>query len=971
MLPPAAPKESIINDSYQIHSLKEGENWLVFHNDKNAPKISVIHGPMLSADDVRDEDKMDVDGVEGGSKDTKVSVLCIDVDNTTNCLAVKDVRDQSKAFETNDNQFKLELFLARRKLGVKNSDKRNRTHCHEKNIENEGKSVSSDLSSRGYTSDDENDDLEETDDLKQKQTCDLVPEEKDADGNPLYEPHEILPSRQLRILRDRDRIIMKYTHINSDAPRIAKFEYVYGRRKYANPLANALGLEEIEASITARPRLLSIKSDANLFKPNDKSTAEAPSVDDISIKATVDNHQAGKDWSAVDDKKNASDDDAMEEYSYLTGEVVIRDQASMSAITGDEAMPAVSSRGKPGTSHGPTSPTSKKEKEVSFDRNLSPKETPENKQRSQEGFQLEITEAKEDNNDLSEFLSCRSHEQDTPKRQKEKDHDESSTETELDLLSQPSQTKPMSPKAPKRFEETSHNHSLPVLDERSKNNGDDDDSTTCSETANELPEFRAEASYSYANDDGDDISQTQPLPRHMMEQNSKAGSDDADFSDIEEEGKRDDSPRKLPSQVEVQEAYKSPEIHNIRFSQLTGTPKSEQANIDNDASHEGTKCDDNQSDDEYNAETQFEHEPMIDNSQSTEEAYNAETQFEHILPEAEKVEADDGVVGNSAEPVEEVAKDRSKSEEEFKPTQAVCNMRSKNSEAKCNSIGKDGIPKSQADSQHELLSESVETQFVKLTKSPVDHQPLSEDTKADRGETTAEATNIHDETGIEPGHKSTNIRSKTNRDKICDPPIGIDAAADKHTSESTNDHNIRANSSSPRQQSALDSERLLSNDAIHHVKNGAMMTGSVGGANIDLDLLQGSTRDLLTSIAMQSTNLPEMAMLHNPSEETTVVNGTKQKDHTTKENINQFDKNNNAYKSDSGNINSMKSGGIPTEVFVETPAKSTTSSERLKRSRRSIGDNLQVRVMFTGVDISSKHRKVCILSDFISQHCDN
>eukprot|EP00956_Cyclotella_meneghiniana_P035820 scaffold118490_cov73-Cyclotella_meneghiniana.AAC.4 len=1007
--PPAESEGAIANDSCEIHPLKEGENWLVFSNDKNAPKISVIHGPMLSADNVRNDDKMmEVNdaGRGGRGSNLPLSVLCIDVDNSTNCVAVKDVRDQSKVFETNDNQFKLEFFLARRKLGVKNSDRINQTHCNETNSEDPGENVPSDLSSRGYTSDDEKDDLED-DELKQKQTCDLVPEEKDADGNPLYEPHEILPSRQLRVLSDRDRIIMKYTHINSIAPRIAKFEYAYGRRKHVNPhhLANTVGLEKAEASVTGRPRLLSIKSDANLFKANDTSAAEAPSVDDISIKATVDNHKAGKDWSAVDDKKNASDDDAMEEYSYLTGEVVIRDQASMSAITGDEAMPA-SSKGKPGTSRGTLSPTCKKEKEVSFDKTLSPKETPEKKQ-CQEGFQFEIMEAKEVNNDLSEFLSCRSHEQDTPKRQKEKDHDESSTETEIDLLSQPSQTKPRSPKMlPKHIEEKSHNHSLSGLEGRSKGNCDDDDSTTCSETAKELPQFHVEASY--ANDDGDDISQTQPLPRHMMEQHSKADSDnDSNFSGIEEEEKQDDFPQKLPSQVEVQEADQSPEKQDLRFSQLTGTPKTEQGNPDNDASHGGSKCDDNLcGDEEYNAETQFEHE-LIDHSQSTstDEAYNAETQFEHILPEADNTEANDNnVIDSSANPVEEeTANDGSKSEQEFKSTQAVSTARSKNNEAKCNKtepmlgIGKDENPKSQADSQNELLSQDVETQFVKPTESLVglqglakveelkdsvneemtektrarpgeiiDHQPLFENSKADKSEATAESTNIHDKTdqtdeSIEPGGKTTNIRSKKNREKTRQPPIGIDAVADKHMPESNNNHGIGAkNSSSPRQQSALDSGGLLSDDAIHHINNGAMMTSSVGGANIGLDLVQGSARDLLTSIAMQSTNLPGIALLHNPSEETTVVNGkgAKQKDHLTGENINQTDENNNANKSDSSNTELIKSTGIPTEVFVKTPAKSTTSSDRLKRSRRSIGDNQQVRVMFTGVDVSARHRKM-------------
>jgi hypothetical protein len=68
--------------------------------------------------------------------------------------------------------------------------------------------------------------------------------------------------------------------------------------------------------------------------------------------------------------------------------------------------------------------------------------------------------------------------------------------------------------------------------------------------------------------------------------------------------------------------------------------------------------------------------------------------------------------------------------------------------------------------------------------------------------------------------------------------------------------------SSPRR-ATYEHSRLLGDDAIHRIPNGAIMTGSVGGTNLGLSVAQGHTdRDLLTSIALQSTpnTLPEAPM---------------------------------------------------------------------------------------------------------------
>jgi len=277
------------------------------------------------------------------------------------------------------------------------------------------------------------------------------PREKDVDheGHLLYYGPEPLPRRQLRVLREGDRILMRYWPLScSDQcgwkeslhgyPCVAKFEYIYGRHHHKNPLqrkpkdsiTQAVGIsispqapsqvaavigDSNPAVLANAPLLLSVKSDVKSeekkqFTLNSTSAAEAPTDRNFSVNAkkgahanktkkVVDRHRqhhhhhhqnchngedllhgkgdavaeadvvgrktvvkdwAGKDWSAVESEIDGAegfggdgekggtpmnigqndvddDDDGMEEYSYLTGEVVIKDQDYISAITGDDA----------------------------------------------------------------------------------------------------------------------------------------------------------------------------------------------------------------------------------------------------------------------------------------------------------------------------------------------------------------------------------------------------------------------------------------------------------------------------------------------------------------------------------------------------------------------------------------------------------------------------------------------------------
>ena len=907
--------------THVIYSLKEGENWLSFGDDdsRGNPKISIVHGMFQKAGtaDAKGE-KMEIDSkpehhrAENESGNSPLRVLCIDVDNSSKCLAVKDIGACAKKCQ-------LDFYLVRRKRirGAKFYHRNHKT-ANTANEKDAATYESDEMSSSGYTSDDEKDDHESV----HEECAGVNNETLDSDDHNVYESPEHLPPRQLRVLRDGDRIEIRYTPrnvTNGSLPRIAKLEYVYARKKRTHSRkSDHYGMKgaKYTAEATGKPRLLSVKSDVKSdckkkFKTNDTSAAEAPSDDDISVKATKnDHHKAGKDWSASPDK-NASqgaddEDDGMEEYSYLTGEIVIKDQDWVSAITGDETTPmqlnehgrwegngndaatasavVVDARSASPSAHRrATSPTTKcrKEKEVSFDAKFSAN-------KAQHGHvkgnfsDLQITEIKENKGSQNEdvFLTAPEHLEDDENKSRE---EESSVEQELELLSQQSSLK--------------------------DNNNDDDDIT-------------------------DDPEQTQPISAALMaEYNMSNEADNSKLSTVDEKKEEIDndesttgpeSPVKLPSQVEVKKVDSCPTKNEMRLSQLTARSLE-------------TKVEEEETDDEiYNASTQLFVEDLT-------------------TPAAFQPENDENVTETQFEPPQDI--ESAESLVGDKPVIPVDHI----------GIAEDRRKNPKNDESVELTTENytkADGEKAEVSEKSVDEvnglNPLAKPGSRMEDKALAEFTEGEADKGG-GGESATELSSshKQEQEVSMSPKLG-----------------------SPKQRSTHDNSGLLDDTAIHRDRNGAMMTGSVGGANLG---------DLLTSIALQSTpNFPEAAMSHKSSAETTVVN-----DKGTKEFINnsEHSKNRKTERDTSSpdvakhaielqqkntrndNGDQTRNVGVPSEVFVETPTKKRKSSrsnktissssvpsrERSKRNRRgvSMDHHENVRVMFTGVDITTTHRKVC------------
>lgn len=246
---------------------------------------------------------------------------------------------------------------------------------------------------------DEVDELNEHNEVRFYDSLGRVPpplreSDQDDKGRALYHHPELLPRRQLRVFQQGDRILLRYISEKEEGSErnrvfIVKFEYTYGREyqssnKRRAKFVHVTATDEVQGQSAhgnhtsrqatngqGKPRLLSVKSadvkstEKKRFTLNSTSAAEAPTEEEDDYgrtrkasNAEMNGHKAGKDWSALetenedglnieagkeDDAKNVAqnegddDDGGMEEYSYLTGEVVIKDQDYISAITGDEA----------------------------------------------------------------------------------------------------------------------------------------------------------------------------------------------------------------------------------------------------------------------------------------------------------------------------------------------------------------------------------------------------------------------------------------------------------------------------------------------------------------------------------------------------------------------------------------------------------------------------------------------------------
>ena len=186
-------------ESMVIHSLKEGENWLMVQNenavtsdDMEPMQISIVHDPSLSLffdngasvgncngrnENTTNEGRMEINHKRDQHHENKkkclfqsLRVLCIDVDSTAQCIAVKDIRrGQSETIETDPHNNKnnnssvadrLKFSLLRRKRKDKKSKKGvNMNHTNRESVhlteQDRLASASEDAHSSGYTTDDE------------------------------------------------------------------------------------------------------------------------------------------------------------------------------------------------------------------------------------------------------------------------------------------------------------------------------------------------------------------------------------------------------------------------------------------------------------------------------------------------------------------------------------------------------------------------------------------------------------------------------------------------------------------------------------------------------------------------------------------------------------------------------------------------------------------------------------------------
>ena len=412
--------------------VSEGENWLVCSSNKTATtqpfSVCIVNndlhkfsgattGHPFPFDEALDNrsSKLADDAEESLAGDSArasnhegIALLCIDVDEKGRYVAVKDVRhiidppvQQLKSAPNGDMMDddiahladNIEFFHARRKTYNEPPLNKKASKADDVIVENgddkkrsDDTNCSSGESTSGYGSDDEedcNDAAEELNEHNQVRFYDgpsLPSRESDKDdkGRSKYHHPESLSRRQLRVLQNGDRILLRYKTTKGEGSEsnkfcIMKFEYIYGQQHNSPNKWRDCHDVKTHTSVPQgtgqrKPRLLSVKSadvkstEKKRFTLNSTSAADAPTAeeqDDGKTRKMASNadlgHKAGKDWSALETEnddglnieagndeegKNVAQnggDDGMEEYSYLTGEVLIKDQDYISAITGDEA----------------------------------------------------------------------------------------------------------------------------------------------------------------------------------------------------------------------------------------------------------------------------------------------------------------------------------------------------------------------------------------------------------------------------------------------------------------------------------------------------------------------------------------------------------------------------------------------------------------------------------------------------------
>eukprot|EP01082_Thalassiosira_pseudonana_P003977 g2967.t1 g2967 contig12:1169612-1173956(+) len=1028
--------------------------------------------------------------------DNVMAVLCIDVDNEGRCVTVKDCRMGDGSNNETDVD-KLEFFLVRRrprkddkkvradsKVAPKNDRPKEEAPLKgngpvdpaddvtiEENSDDELLSSSSEDvrgENSGYCSDDEkdgDDDMEELNDRTEVSCCDdpnikkggakgeggkdqprkaavqthpppVREADVDCDGCALYHRPKPLPRRQMRALRDGDRVVMRHcpktaqdnTPMTSEEGTfVVKFEYVYGRHyrhhRSRNQKAVVTRVADIPAAIMAekkgmqdtyigKPRLLSVKSDVKSddkkrFTLNSTSAAEAPTDDDASGKAKKaaerEGRKAGRDWSAVESehdaevakggedeyKQNANqneaydDDDGMEEYSYLTGEVVIKDQDYISAITGDDAtMPsamalddgvdayidqeidegdaATASAVVLGTATSPSKSAVAAGKALQgLKDDVEKKDGDEDQVESVGGVATtpkRATGEKKANEATDKFVAesvtkANNTQEDMFLTAQDK-HDD--TESEEELLSQPSQSPPKfeveepSPEAKEEgFDEATDISPTQqfILSPKVKNDGPSSDSLSTVDADN--------------NNNNDEIDDDSTVDPEDIVQDQKT----AATSSSEKENSQPPTPDSLKD--------------------VPGTQMEADPNVIADANKH---VEDQSDDDVYQAETQFVLPPTShvakadDVSADDDEEYNAATQFEMptcqpmILSQPDTNIAMDEVASSASKAeykVEEMKtegeEDAAKLTDEKDPSESPQKLTNDNVsvdddqlQLKSNDLG-DNVPPD-------------ESPHVSMKSCGTEHDHLDESESLPLKSIEAEERN-----GTPKPEHAPSPNEKR--------PSGVVSGVPVYEA------------------SPLQSQRAAENSAVHRVRSGGFLTGPVGGVGLSSPrgaaTTRGTDRDLLTSIALRMNDppnpLPDAAA---SSEETTVcrmdgaelakeqgleasASSVKDEEETKKKGqkatksdlpVNAKDSNN----ADNGNDvrDPNINPDIPTEVcFVEpmrerkgrhsTEALTTPHYHRSKRMRKESRTPVEngdvkdhVRVIFTGIAATAKHKKM-------------
>ena len=401
-------------DVMDVSTLSEGENYILLMTLDNDNNEQQQHNNNKSISIVKKISKLpSLTGENEEENDgKKIAILCIDVDlsNGCGCVAVKDVRameeeragvgDEEVGGGRDTSNNRMEFFIARRIASSSQQQLPNEEKKKKKVKDDDDKQMStvgsnSDSTTSGYGTDDEKDDAinnnneeEGRADLGVRFELDQeVPPrgEVDVDNNnerknllSLYHhpEEEPLPRRQLRVLNDGDRIIMRYKSGGEEQEQVVscmKMEYLHGHNHHHhhhhqhqhcnnnNNMTNKQPMSTVQFAASANkgegvggdgvgeeeekePRILSKKAtDIDSFQMiSTSAAAEAPPsafIGGDDAAAIMDNNSAKK-----GKKKNANakgEEESMEQEesdSYLSEEVEVKesDQDYISAITTGE-----------------------------------------------------------------------------------------------------------------------------------------------------------------------------------------------------------------------------------------------------------------------------------------------------------------------------------------------------------------------------------------------------------------------------------------------------------------------------------------------------------------------------------------------------------------------------------------------------------------------------------------------------------